>query len=169
MSSHMLSLLCVSSCSLSHSASPSAVIMAGWSRWNCTCLKHALRCHPSLFPFLTVGARMAKLNEKRGGPNKSPAMLFTNHRLFPTLFAFIAPSLPPCSLPSFLLPPSVSKHTNHRKKSPEKKLISSFWVLLSSGLLLNWCEWVCMCVWCVQSFSCHSGNTLQHRRPRTKG
>lgn len=121
MSSHMLSLLCVSSCSLSHSASPSAVIMAGWSRWNCTCLKHALRCHPSLFPFLTVGARMAKLNEKRGGPNKSPALLFTNHRLFPTLFAFIAPSLPPCSLPSFLLPPSVSKHANHRKKKSREK------------------------------------------------
>lgn len=40
--------LCVCSCCLPHPTTPCAVSIAGWSRYNCTCFKHALKL-PSLY------------------------------------------------------------------------------------------------------------------------
>lgn len=151
------------SCSLPHPTTPCAVSIAGWSWYNCTCFKHALKLHSLYFPSPQRVHSYAE-KEKRRAHCVQPAMLFTNHSGFPTLPV----SLPPSFFSS--LPPSLCTPTKEKKKKSAGKkkcqAASSFWVLLSIALLLNRCECVCVCVG--RSLSCHISNTLQQRRPEQK-
>lgn len=105
-------LLCVCSCSLPHPTTPCAVSIAGWSWYNCTCFKHALKLHSLYFPSPQCVHSYTE-KEKRRAHCVQPAMLFTNHSGFPTFH----PSLLFSSLPPSLCTPTKEK----KKKCREKK------------------------------------------------
>lgn len=152
--------LCVCSCRLPHPTTPCAVSIAGWSWYNGTCFKHALKL-PSLFP--SVCAQLS-WNRKGEGPLLQAAALLTNHRAVPTLLV----SFPLSFFNS--LPLSLGDQPKRKKsagkKSDKQQAASGFCFQSHScwiGVSVYVCAWG---VHCPATLAAHCSSVCPRQRAK---